>query len=110
MKFSRRPRSAQPEREEKEREASASSETPETQSFLGEPPLKVRQAPDSEAAYQRRASAGAETTPTTGSPSTSREMRVAQTGTPRTKFFVPSMGSMTHWRPEDSGTPPSSSP
>ena len=46
------------------------------------------------AAHQRRPSAGAETTPaTTSSPSISA-IRVAQTGTPRTKFLVPSIGSM----------------
>ena len=34
-------------------------------------------------------------------PSSTREMRVAHTGTPRTKLWVPSMGSMTHCRGRD---------
>ena len=34
-----------------------------------------------------------------GAPSTSSAISVAQTGTPRTKFFVPSIGSTTHCRP-----------
>ena len=45
-------------------------------------------APPPFAAHQRRFSAGAETTPTTGwkppSPASIREISVAQTGTPRT--------------------------
>ncbi len=49
-------------------------------------------------AHHRRPKAGAETTPTTGTPLSTNAIRVAQTGTPRTKFFVPSIGSMTHCR------------
>jgi len=49
-------------------------------------------------AHQRRPKAGAETTPTTGTPLSTSAIRVAQTGTPRTKFFVPSIGSMIHCR------------
>ena len=41
---------------------------------------------------------GAETTPTTTSSSTISAIRVAQTGTPRTKFLVPSIGSITQRR------------
>ena len=43
-------------------------------------------------------SAGAETTPTVMTPSTSRPIRVAQTGMPRTKLTVPSIGSSTQRR------------
>ena len=56
------------------------------------------QAPPPFIAHQRRLSAGAETTPTTTSSSTIREIRLAQTGTPRTKFLVPSIGSTTQRR------------
>lgn len=44
---------------------------------------------------------------TTSSPSASA-MRVAQTGTPRTKFFVPSMGSMIQRRDPVPASPNSS--
>ncbi len=54
-------------------------------------------------------SAGAETSPTTGSPSSISAISVAQTGTPRTKFLVPSMGSITQWR-FDLPVVPNSSP
>ena len=47
---------------------------------------------------QRRLSCGAETQPTTTSSSTMSAIRVAHTGTPRTKFLVPSIGSSTHRR------------
>ena len=46
--------------------------------------------------HQRLPSAGALTTPMTGTPSMAREIRVAQTGTPRRKLEVPSMGSIIH--------------
>ena len=49
-------------------------------------------------AHQRRLSIGAETTPTTTSSSTISEISVAHTGTPRTKFLVPSIGSTTQRR------------
>ena len=45
-----------------------------------------------------------------GTPSTSSAISVAHTGTPRTKFLVPSIGSITHWRPVNSVVPPNSSP
>ena len=51
------------------------------------------QAPPPAEAHQRRWSWGADTTPTTTSSSTTSEMSVAHTGTPRTKFLVPSIGS-----------------
>ena len=50
-------------------------------------------APSPFEAHQRRCSAGAETTPTTTSSSTASAISVAHTGTPRTKFLVPSIGS-----------------
>ena len=49
-------------------------------------------------AHQRRWSCGADTTPSTTSSSTTSAIRVAQTGTPRTKFLVPSIGSMIQRR------------
>ena len=49
-------------------------------------------------AHQRRPSAGADTTPTTASSPSSSAISVAQTGTPRTKFLVPSIGSITQRR------------
>ena len=49
-------------------------------------------------------------TPTAGTPSTSSAISVAHTGTPRTKFFVPSIGSTTHCLPWNSRVPPNSSP
>src|SRR5699024_7403615 len=118
---SRRPRSCQPDRELMERLASAILLTPDTLRRRGwaegvESSSKVfgtekeRHAPAPGAAHQRRHSAGAETRPTFGTPSSSRLIRVAHTGTPRTKFFVPSIGSMTHWRPSKCASPPNSSP
>lgn len=47
-------------------------------------PLKLRQAPPPLLAHQRRVNAGAETTPTTGTPSSNSAMSDAHTGTPRT--------------------------
>ncbi len=76
----------------------------------GDPTATDFHAPEPSAAHQRRPNAGADTTPTTGTPSTSSAISVAHTGTPRTKFFVPSMGSMTHWRPASIASPPNSSP
>ena len=60
------------------------------------------------AAHQRRPIAGAEATPTTGTPSIASEMRLPHTGTPRRKFAVPSMGSMIHCRVESPSAPNSS--
>jgi hypothetical protein len=60
--------------------------------------LRPVQAPPSRAAHQRRLSAGALTTPTMTSSSSISPMSVAHTGTPRTKFLVPSIGSMTQQR------------
>ena len=51
---------------------------------------------------------GAETTPSTASSPSSSAIRVAHTGTPRTKFFVPSIGSMTQRRAPCPSTPNSS--
>jgi hypothetical protein len=56
------------------------------------------QAPPPFIAHQRRLSIGAETTPTTTSSSTISEISEAHTGTPRTKFLVPSIGSTTQRR------------
>ena len=56
------------------------------------------QAPLPVDAHQRRCSCGADTTPSTTSSSTTSAIRVAQTGTPRTKFLVPSIGSTTQRR------------
>jgi protein arginine N-methyltransferase 1 len=50
------------------------------------------------------------TTPTVGVPSCNSAIRLAHTGTPRTKFLVPSMGSITHCRPLRRAVPPCSSP
>src|SRR4051794_459270 len=95
---SRRPARSHSRRSEYESDASARSATAETCSRRAEERLRPVQAPVPRAAHQRRPRAGADTTPTTGSPPSSRASSVAQTGTPRTKFFVPSIGSTTHWR------------
>ena len=60
--------------------------------------LRPDHAPWPRAAHQRRSSAGAETTPATTTSSTMSPISVAHTGTPRTKFLVPSIGSITHRR------------
>ena len=49
-------------------------------------------------AHQRRPRAGAETTPVVMFGPSRIAINVAHTGTPRTKFLVPSIGSMIHWR------------
>src|SRR5215211_4632965 len=54
-------------------------------------------APPSRLAHQRP-KAGALTTPTTGLSPIIKAISVAHTGTPRTKFFVPSIGSITQRR------------
>src|SRR3954453_13710770 len=98
MKSSRRPRSSQPESDAYDSEASSRRETSETwhaEALSSDRPVK---APGPGDAHHRRFSNGAETTPTTTSSSTMSEISVAHTGTPRTKFLVPSIGSTTHWR------------
>ena len=60
--------------------------------------LRPDQAPDPVAAHQRRPRAGAATRPRTGWPSSTSEISVAQAGTPRTKLWVPSIGSITQRR------------
>src|SRR5215472_3680859 len=70
--------------------------------------LRPVHAPPRRAAHQRRPSAGAVTTPTITSASSMSPIRVAQTGTPRTKFMVPSIGSITQHRWLDPEWPNSS--
>src|ERR671920_807447 len=89
--------------------ASDSRPTPDTVQRVADSSRRPVQAPTPLAAHQRRLSAGAETRPTTGSSPSMRAMSVAQTGTPRTKFFVPSIGSSTHLR-EPCPVVPNSSP
>ncbi|CAB4819460.1 unannotated protein [freshwater metagenome] len=72
----------------------------DTEILLGALFTKVTNAPDPFDACQRRASAGALTTPTTtlSAPSellSTNPIRVAHVGTPRMKFLVPSIGSIT---------------
>ena len=74
------------------------------ETWIGEP---SRNAPPPRDAHQRCPSAGAETTPTTISPSRSSAISVAQTGSPRAYCFVPSIGS-SHQRTSASATPYSS--
>src|SRR5699024_3092162 len=102
MKLLSRSRSVQPPREEKATEASAGLETWETVSCFGSP-HQTRKAPAPFDAYQRRRSAGAETTETTASASSKSVISVAHTGPPRAQFLVPSIGSITHWRPVVTG-------
>src|SRR5262249_57721808 len=103
------PCSSQPFRLEWENDASSSLATDETRLRLAFVRLRPVQAPPPRAAHQRRPSAGAETTPTvTSSPSIS-PISVAQTGIPRTKFLVASIGSITP-HPAPPPTPPTSSP
>src|ERR1700676_2157597 len=110
MKRSRRPRTAQPDKLEKDKLAAASSATADTLNRRGGSTPTEENAPCPAAAHQRRRKDGALMTPTTGTPSESNAISVAHTGTPRTKFLVPSMGSITHCRPLISTLPPSSSP
>src|SRR5580692_3518455 len=72
--------------------------TPETWQLVALVRLRPVHAPPPRAAHQRRPSAGADATPTVTSPSAIRLISVAQTGTPRTKFLVPSIGSITQQR------------
>src|SRR5664280_2718686 len=83
---------------EYDREASPSWETLETPILLALDRLCPLHAPEPLAAHHRRFSAGAATRPRTGCPSSTRAIRVAQTGTPRMKLWVPSIGSMTQRR------------
>ena len=55
-------------------------------------------APPPRLAHQRRPKAGALTTPTDRLSPIIKAIRVAHTGTPRTKFLVPSIGSITQRR------------
>ena len=72
--------------------------TSETRQRVAVSSRRPVQAPTSLAAHQRRFSAGADTRPTTGSSPSNSAISVAQTGTPRTKFLVPSIGSSTQRR------------
>src|SRR6516164_11707818 len=110
MKRSRKPRCAHPDRLENERLVEPSCATEETDNVRGGPPSTAANAPWPRAAHHRRRSAGALTTPTVGTPSSSNAIKLAQTGTPRTKFLVPSIGSMIHCRPLNVVVPPNSSP
>ena len=101
---------AQPERLENDRLADSRSATEDTDTRRGDWPAKDAKVPSPAPAHQRRCSPGALTTPTTGTPSRNRAIRVAHTGTPRTKFLVPSIGSITHCRPAKAVVPPNSSP
>src|SRR6202012_135674 len=106
MKLSRKPRCAHPDKLENDKLAELSSATAETDSRRGSLPSTTTNAPCPWAAHQRRCSAGALTTPTDGTPSSSSAINVAQTGTPRTKFLVPSIGSMIHCLPVKVVVPP----
>src|ERR1700682_6717383 len=110
MKRSPRPRTAQPDKLEKDRLPAGTSATEDTLNRRGGSTPTDANAPCPAAAHQRRRKEGALTTPTTGTPSESNALSVAHTGTPRTKFLVPSIGSITHCRPSISTVPPSSSP
>jgi len=88
-----------PTKSEYATDASVIDETCETANFLLWP-LKVTYAPSQHDAYQRRANAGELAIQTTtscvpSSATSTSAIRVAQVGTPRIKFLVPSMGSMT---------------
>src|SRR6478735_5458001 len=98
VKSSSWPRSSHPCREEYDSEASSSRRTSETWQRLALSNERPVQAPLPFDAHQRRFSSGADTTPSTTSSSTTSEISVAHTGTPRTKFLVPSIGSITQRR------------
>ena len=68
------------------------------------------QAPVPRAAYQRSPIAGADMAPTCSSPSTSTAMSVPNSGTPRMKLWVPSIGSMYQRMPATASWSPYSSP
>ena len=70
----------------------------ETLRMRSEPSMSRVQAPISGAAHQRRPRAGAETTDKTTLPSMVSAISDAQTGTPRMKLAVPSIGSMIQVR------------
>ena len=73
--------------------ASSTAATRET--WIRRSPSRPRfQAPPPRYAYQRSRIAGAEITPTCSSPSCSMPSSVPNSGTPRMKLWVPSMGSM----------------
>ena len=67
-------------------------------------------APPPLTAHQRRPSAGADSRPTTISPSTSRAIAVAHPGRPNAKLCVPSMPSRIHRLAAFPGCGPTSSP
>ena len=97
-------------RSENDRLADATSSTEDTDTRrVSRAPTDVN-APSPLPAHHRRCNAGALTTPTMGTPSSSNAINVAHTGTPRTKLLVPSIGSSTHWRPAKTAVPPNSSP
>ena len=80
-------------------EALPSADTRETPMRRADAIDRPVKAPSPTVAHQRRPRAGADTQPATIWPSSSRAIRVAHTGTPRTKLEVPSMGSMIQRRP-----------
>ena len=105
---SRRPLSSQDVTSEIDRDASPRSAIPDTWIRWADVRLRPDHAPLPRAAHQRRDKAGAATSPRTGLSPSTRAMRVAHTGTPRTKLFVPSIGSITHRRgpcPESNSSP-----
>jgi hypothetical protein len=79
-------------------EASARRLTFETDTLFAAARLRPVHVPDPVAAHQRRPRAGAATMPRIGFSLSTSAMRVAQTGTPLTKLWVPSIGSITHRR------------
>ena len=94
--FNREPK---PTKSEYATDASVIDETCETANFLLWP-LNVTYAPSQHDAYQRRANAGELAIPTTtscvpSSATSTSAISVAHVGTPRIKFFVPSIGSIT---------------
>jgi len=92
--------------EEYESEASATDETAETCMRDADASDLPVYAPPPFDAHHRRLRAGADTSPTTTSGPSISAMSVAQTGTPRTKLRVASIGSSTQRR----GPHPVSSP
>ena len=92
-------REPKPTKSEYATDASVMDETCDTANFLLLP-LKVTKAPSQHDACHRRASAGELAIPTTtscvpSSATSTSAINVAHVGTPRIKFLVPSMGSIT---------------
>jgi hypothetical protein len=79
---------------------------------MGDPSLPgvPAYAPSPRHAHHRRPRAGAEMTPTVTSPASSSASSVAHTGMPRTKFFVPSIGSTIQRRSPTTLTAPDPPP